>query len=42
MTRIRPKDLERAKELASQAQKKLPDFWTELIKLYKRKNAKWN
>jgi len=40
MTRIRPKDLKKAKELAKQVQKKLPDFWGELLKFYRRKNAK--
>jgi len=37
MTRVRPSDLEKAKALAKQVQKKLPDFWTELIKAYKRR-----
>jgi len=37
MVRVRIKDIQRAKEMARQAQKKLPDFWAELIKSYRRK-----
>ena len=37
MMRIRTRDLERMKELAKQAGKRLPDFQRELLKYYKRK-----
>ena len=37
MMRIRTSDLERMKELAKQAGKKLPDFQRELLKYYKRR-----
>ena len=37
MMRIRTRDLERMKELAKQAGKRLPDFQRELIKYYRRK-----
>jgi len=37
MVRVRIKDLEKMKEMARQAQKKLPDFQAELIKAYKKR-----
>ena len=37
MMRIRKIDLERMKELARQAGKKLPDFQKELLKNYRRR-----
>jgi len=40
MARVRPRDLQRVKELAKDAQKKLPDFWGELIKVYKEKKGR--
>ncbi len=38
MMRIRTRDLERMKELAKQAGKRLPDFQRELLKYYKRRS----
>jgi len=37
LIRIRISDLKRMKEYAKQSQKQLPDFQSELIKIYKKK-----
>jgi len=40
MIRVRVTDVERMKEMARQEDKQMPDFQSELIKLYKKKCRK--
>ena len=40
MVRVRVLDLKRMKELARQSQKQLPDFQSELIKVYNKTKRK--